>query len=178
MVSSRAPCSWRASSRWSATPTAPKPATRTVDPSRTPATASAVVFTRLSITSKPPLALVHNTLGTGDSNSHKSAGEEGPNLHEALPRPAGETLPARKAGITMTPAAKIVVAKSCPRASNQNNQKTSGGTRVYSQIDGKRQDGLGRRRGPHPSSQSPARPSEPDRYPCRLRYQPVRRLCR
>src|SRR5882757_7068443 len=55
MVSSRAPCSCRASSRLSATPTAPNPATNTVDPSRTPATASAVVFTCLSITSKSSL---------------------------------------------------------------------------------------------------------------------------
>src|SRR5882757_4986036 len=52
MVNSFAPCSWRASSRLSATPTMPNPATNTVDPSRTPATASAVVFTCLSITAK------------------------------------------------------------------------------------------------------------------------------
>src|ERR1700716_77996 len=54
MVNSLAPCSWRASSRLSATPTAPNPATSTVDPSRTPATASAVVFTCLSITPNSP----------------------------------------------------------------------------------------------------------------------------
>src|SRR3954462_2203153 len=49
MVNSFAPCSCSASSRLSATPTAPNPATSTVDPSLTPATASAVVFTCLSI---------------------------------------------------------------------------------------------------------------------------------
>src|SRR5712664_1008493 len=50
--------------------------------------------------------------------------------------------------------------------------------RVYSQIDGERQGGLGRGRGPDPPCQSPARSSEPDRDPCWLRYQPMRRLCR
>src|SRR5712671_3700597 len=62
MVSSLAPCSWRASSRLPATPTAPNPATNTVDPSRTPATASAVVFTRLSINSKGPFDRHHYRL--------------------------------------------------------------------------------------------------------------------
>jgi hypothetical protein len=46
--------------------------------------------------------------------------------------------------ITMTSATNFPVAKSRPRASNQTNQKQSGGTRrVYSQIDGERQGGLG-----------------------------------
>src|SRR4051812_6512758 len=39
----------------SGTPTAPNPATSTVDPSRTPATASAVVLTCLSITAEGSL---------------------------------------------------------------------------------------------------------------------------
>jgi carbon-monoxide dehydrogenase small subunit len=44
-----------------------------------------------------------------------------------LPR---EGRAAGKDAVTTTSAAKIVVAKSCPHASNQNNQKTSGGTGV------------------------------------------------
>jgi hypothetical protein len=44
----------------------------------------------------------------------------------------------------MTSATKFLFAKFRLRASNQGNQKASGGTRrVYSQIDGKRQGGLG-----------------------------------
>src|ERR1022692_4705444 len=58
-------------------------------------------------------------------------------------------------------------------------KKQSGGIRrVYHQIEGERQGGLGRGRGPHPSCPTPARSSEPDRHPCRLRHQPVRRLRR
>src|SRR3984893_3705070 len=66
--------------------------------------------------------------------------------------------------ITMTTATKIPVAKSCPRASNRHNQKSSGGfTRVHSQTDGKRQGGFGRGRGPHSSRASVTRSSQPDR---------------
>src|SRR5215472_1565462 len=53
-----------------------------------------------------------------------------------------------------------------------------GNTRVYRQTDSERQGGLGRRRGPHAACASFARQSEPDRHPCRLRHQPVRRLRR
>ena len=81
--------------------------------------------------------------------------------------------------ITMTGPTKILVASSCAAVSNWNNYKTSGGTtRVYSQTDGERQSRLSRSRGPDAPRPSPARKSEPDRHPCRLRHQPVRRLRR
>src|SRR3569832_1345428 len=46
--------------------------------------------------------------------------------------------------------------------------------RVDSQIDGERQGGLSRGRGPHLAGPPAARKSQPDRDPCRLRHQPMR----
>src|SRR3954462_11537784 len=82
MVNSLAPCSCNASSRLSAPPTAPNPATSTVEPSLTPNTASAVVFTCLSITPKNSLPREANTSPTGSLQKIQNC-SGGPHL----PRP-------------------------------------------------------------------------------------------
>src|SRR5712675_3433965 len=83
----------------------------------------------------------------------------------------------KRRGITMTSETKILVAKFPAPVSNWKNSKSSGGsTRVDNQIDSERQGRFGRGRGPDAAGPPPAGASQPDRHPCRLRHQPVRRL--